>query len=147
MKWAPVLLLSLLAGCADLPRDQDGTLDRLRAGAPLRVGLVSIDRESPHRERLLALAQRSAAAMGARIEITHGPAEPLLMELEEGELDMVLGAFDRASPWYSRVHLIPPLISVDHARGTLEATAALRNGENGWIMIVEREARALAGGA
>ena len=139
-----VLLLALaLCGCDSVPRDQVGTLARIAESRVARIGVVA--GEPPvEAARLQALVQRSAAAVGARPQLVSGAAEPLLLMLEEGELDLVAGAFDRSSPWRRRVHLLPPLATRTVAGSEVETTAAARNGENGWVMVLEREARALA---
>lgn len=100
----------------------------------------------PQAERLDALITRVAAVSGGRPQIAEDTAEKLLMKLEAGEIDIVVGEFDATSPWTRRVHLIPPLARAPHAGAEIEITAAARNGENAWIMLLEREARALAEG-
>jgi hypothetical protein len=145
MKWpALLLLLPALSGCGEFPRDQAGTLDRVREKKVVRVGLVGGAAPSPHAAKLRALVERSAAAAGARPQLVQEASEPLLLKLEAGELDLVVGEFDRASPWYRRVHLLPPLARVQSGEAEIETTAAARNGENAWIMLVEREAKALS---
>jgi hypothetical protein len=145
MKWLPILLaLPVLGACDGFPRDQSSTLERLRQEQVVRVGVVASAAPSPHAARLRALVERSAAAAGARPLVLEEAAEPLLLMLEAGEIDLVVGEFDRSSPWYSRVHLLPPLTSEKRGESEVEATGAARNGENGWIMLLEREAKALS---
>lgn len=147
MKIVPVMLLAILsAACDTIPRDQDGALERIRSEGTFRVGLVSSGAAPARADRLQALLARTAAAAGAVPQITPGASEPLLLQLEEGELDLVLGEFDQHSPWVRRVHLIAPLAQETRAGAAIETTAALRNGENAWTMLVEREARAVTGG-
>jgi hypothetical protein len=136
--------LALSSGCDALPRDQAGTLERVRDYRVLRVGVVASGEAPAHQDKLAALVARVAATAGARPELHPDAAEPLLLQLEEGEVDLVVGEFDRSSPWYHRVHLLPPLAKEERAGSTIETTAAAPNGENAWIMLVEREARALA---
>jgi hypothetical protein len=127
-----------------LPRDQERTLERIAETREVRVGMTAAADQSPHYARLSNLLQRSAVAAGGSPRIEVGAAEALLLRLEAGELDLVIGEFDRSSPWYRRVHLLPPLATRSTGDSELEATAAARNGENGWIMLIEREARALS---
>lgn len=138
------LAIAAAGGCRDFPRDQQSTLERIRSEGVVRVGLVASAAPSPHVGRLRALIDRSAAAAGGRPLVLEEASEPLLMMLEAGEIDLVVGEFDRSSPWYRRVHLLPPLAYETRGESELETTAAARNGENGWIMLLEREARALA---
>jgi hypothetical protein len=141
-----LLFVAATGGCGDFPRDQQGTLERIRTEGVVRVGLVSSAAPSPYAARLGALVERSARAAGARPLILQEASEPLLLMLEAGEVDLVVGEFDRSSPWSRRVHLLPPLASEKRGESEAEATAAARNGENGWIMLLEREAHALANG-
>lgn len=145
MKWLafPLLLLSV-GGCGSLPRDQEQTLERIAETREVRVGVTAAADQSPHFARLFSFIHRSASAAGGSPRIEVGAAEALLLRLEAGELDLVVGEFDRSSPWYQRVHLLRPLASRSVGDSELEATAAARNGENGWIMLIEREARALS---
>jgi hypothetical protein len=145
MKWLvfPVLLLAL-GGCGSLPRDQEQTLERIGETREVRVGMAAAAERSPHFARLFTFIHRSAAAAGGTPRIEVGAAEALLLRLEAGELDLVVGEFDKTSPWYQRVHLLPAIAERSAGDSSLEATAAARNGENGWIMLLEREARLIA---
>ncbi len=132
------ILLLTLAGCAGLPRDPDGTLDRVTREHRVRIGLVDGGAATAWR----GVVERIAASAGARPVVRHGMVEPLLLDLEAGDLDLVVGArFDRSTPWVSRVSLGPPLAATKGDRSTAEHVVA-RNGENAWIMLVERAARA-----
>ena len=141
---AALLVIPALAGCSDFPKDQAGTIERVRAEGVVRVGLIASATPPTDAARLRDLVERTAREAGARPQVLEEAAEPLLLMLEEGELDLVVGEFDSASPWSTRVHLVPPLSSEQHGKSTVEATAAVRNGENGWTMLVERQARAIS---
>ena len=143
MKWLVLLLTAVaLAGCAELPRDPEGTTERIMAERRFRVGIV-VGADAPAVARQRALLARVAAATGARPGIETGSREALLLRLEEGALDLVLGEFDSHSPWVGRVHLLPPLLRVGNGGGETRVGAAARHGENRWIMMVDREARAV----
>ena len=134
MKAWPILLL--LAACGQIPRDPEGTLDRVRASHLIRVGVVAGD-TAEHWQPLLG---RVAAATGAKPRMEQGALEPLLLRLEQGELDLVVGgAFAEKSPWLPRVTLGP----VIRKEADVAHHVVARNGENGWIMLIEREGRAL----
>lgn len=100
----------------------------------MRVGEVS-GAEHP---RLEALLGRLAEQTGSQVSVTSGPAESLLMRLEAGELDLVVGEFDRKTPWSKRVTFSKLVASVDGPHGTEEVKAATRNGEHRWSMEVDR---------
>lgn len=134
MRLLPALLL--LSACGSIPRDPDATLERVRASHVIRVGAVTGDPTAAWRP----LLARVSAATGARPRVEHGALEPLLLRLEAGELDLVVGgAFADDTPWAARVTLGPVLRK--DARVTHHVVA--RNGENAWIMLIERHARAL----
>ena len=83
---------------------------------------------------------RLSRATGARPALEAGAAEPLLTRLEEGGLDLVVGEFAEKSPWSTRVTFTDPIA----VEGPVMLAAAARNGENAWIGLVHREARAVA---
>jgi hypothetical protein len=141
---ALLLLVPALGSCGSLPRDQSGTMDRIREEGVVRVGMIGGPVPPSEAARLRTLVERSAAATGGRALVLEDAAEPLLLMLEEGELDLVVGAFDRSTPWSTRVHLLPPLARERRGKAEIETTAAARNGENAWIMLLEREAKALS---
>lgn len=123
-----VLLLLMLAGCANLPRDPDGTLERVQQEQRFAVGLVADGVGG-------RVVERVARETGAWPRVTRGQLEPLLIRLEEGELDLVVGGrFDAKSPWVKRVTLGPRLANGEHV--------VARNGENAWIALVQRATRA-----
>ena len=146
MKWRLAFGAALaLAGCDRLPRDPDGTLDRIRAERRFRVGLIATGATSVRAEREAAFLARVARATGAEPALKEGASEPLLLELEDGKLDLVVGPLSSESPWVSRVALLPP-VGETLAPQHLLLTPIARNGENRWIMLLEREARAVAAG-
>jgi ABC-type amino acid transport substrate-binding protein len=137
-------LLTASASCG-IPQDSRGTLERVRSARQIRVGLIlaspspALDRQSR------ALLARLSAATGAQPRIVPGDAEPLLTRLEEGELDIVFGRFSANSPWSTLVTLSPPLATARQGKTDILTSAAMQNGENAWIALVEREARSLPG--
>ena len=131
IRWA--LLPLLLAGCGDYPRDTAGTLDRVR-GDSLRIGRASVSGH-PAADRLVRELGRRT---GGNPAIMVGEVEALLMQLEHGELDLVVGAFDKKTPWTKRVTFSKPLASAARGDGTEEIKAASRNGEHAWAMEIDR---------
>jgi DNA-binding transcriptional LysR family regulator len=126
------LVLAALVGCADYPKDVEGTSERL-SGGTLHVGIVADGGAAADRpEQLIAaLAQE----LSSRPEVETGNAEPMLLRLEKGELDLVVGSFAADTPWSTRVTFSKPLLpqtDPDH-----ESKAAVRLGEHRWSMIVD----------
>jgi hypothetical protein len=144
MKLLPFLAaFALAAGCSDLPKDPRGTLDRVTAERQFRVGAIASPAGMAEANR--ALVARVAAATGARPVVEEDAAEPLLVRLAEGELDLVVGEFERKGPWSTHVHMLPSMASRRIAGKEMATGAAAPNGENRWIMLLDREARALGG--
>ncbi|HEY0132099.1 MAG TPA: hypothetical protein VGB57_11910 [Allosphingosinicella sp.] len=131
----------LAASCDSIPADPGGTLERVRGEGLFRVGLIAS--HAPPPEEAADLIQRLSRATGAKAALERGAAEALLTRLEEGDLDLVLGEFAEKSPWAARVTLSEPIV----ATGPHRLAAAARNGENAWIALVHREARAAASAA
>jgi len=137
------VLLACLTGCGNIPRDPESTLDHIRRGHVMRVGWVAgvAHNRAGHWHRLVT---RLAKATGSRPSIEHDALEPLLLMLEAGELDVVVGGrFAEDTPWKTRVTLGPALRTWTTASGSLSERAVARNGENAWIIFTQREAKAL----
>lgn len=140
------LFILALAGCGYLPRDPDGTLERVKAERVYRVGLIA-DGQPPvvALEEAAFLASVSRAT-GARPELRQGASEPLLLDLQDGKLDLVIGKVAPKSPWVQEVAILKPIgemVAPQH----LVITPIARNGENRWIMLLEREVDAVSGRA
>jgi hypothetical protein len=73
--------------------------------------------------------------------VVSGESEVLLTKLENGDLDLVIGHFEKSSPWAQRVTIGPKLKSERQGMAEWHLAPAMRNGENGWIGLVEQEAR------
>ena len=140
-RFALVLAFFAASSCGDFPRDSDGTLERVRAERVFRVGLVAPLDAGNLDPRAKALLQRVGQAAGASPAVETGDTEPLLDRLEEGELDVVIGRFEKNSPWKTLVSFGPPLRVEKHKKTIFHLTAAARNGENAWIGLLEAEAR------
>lgn len=133
-------LALLAAACDSLPRDPEGTLDRIRAEKTIRAGIVAGRQEDElERAYLAAVAER----VGARAVVESGSAENLIGKLEAGEIDLLLGEFSPTTPWITRVSFMPPLAERMTPYGNVLLLAAARNGENEWIGLLHREAEAL----
>jgi ABC-type amino acid transport substrate-binding protein len=141
---AVAALCALVSSCG-LPKDTDGTLERVRAAREFRVGLILGGPRGALDPRARALLERVGRAAGARPRLIGGDAEPLLARLEEGELDLVVGRFTKTTPWATLVSLTPPLATEKQGRTEIILAAAMANGENEWISLLEREARQLPG--
>ena len=149
MRSAPVMILRLLlcvglvTGCSSFPKDADGTLDRVAHDRVFRVGLIAGDRT---RDVAAPFVRAVEAESGARATIVEGAAEPLLLALEDGRIDLVLGETAKESPWQTEVAFLDPLHETPDEQ-KLQLAPIARNGENAWIMLLERAGKKMRGGA
>lgn len=128
-----------LAGCGDLPRDPAGTTERIERTHQIVLGAIDGAEPSARAQEVL---EHVAARLDARVVRVGGHGEALLEALEKGELDLVYGRFAKASPWATHVYFGGPLGPRETVAADERAPRfAFRNGENGWIMRVERAAR------
>ena len=138
--------LALVAACGSLPRDIEGTRDRVESSRVIRVGLFQGSLSGPDRARAAAWLDRLSRATGARPQFVTGAAEPLLSRLQAGELDLVIGEVALDSPWLDEVAVIEPLARHEVGGRTIGLSPIARNGENRWIMLLEREVRDMGAG-
>lgn len=97
-----------LSGCGlTVPKDPDGVMERiegsvLRAGASLHERLVERDGDSATGP-LAELVDDFASEHSADVEWRFGSEEALVVGLESGELDVVIGGISASTPWAERV--------------------------------------------
>jgi polar amino acid transport system substrate-binding protein len=106
-----IAFLLLVAAC-DLPRDSDGTLDRVRGGT-MRVGVVIDTPWTKDSAGVIGgieggMTRALAESLGARIEWIRAPEGELLAALQHRELDLVIGGLRASSPWKQQVALTRP---------------------------------------
>lgn len=136
-----LLPIMLLAGCSDYPRDIEGTLDRVAARGTIAVGIIAGADDAADRPKIDAYLARVARAAKAQPRLTTGAAEPLLLRLESGDLDLVIGEISSDTPWKTDVAVIEPITTRPQGDAELALSPIARNGENRWIMLLERELR------
>lgn len=142
---AIALLAFAVVGCGNLPRDPEGTIERVRSGV-LRAGAVHAPPWVIVADRTIAgseaaLVEGLAGEMGARVEwITGGPTQ-LLEMVERFEIDLVVGGFTDRDPWRDRVAVTQPHYEA-LAQGAVERRVFfLPPGENRWLLTVDRYLR------
>ena len=114
----------LTAGCT-FPADPDGTLERVEGGT-LRAGVSP----SPRMLAEVALIERFAGRLRARVDWTRDGEEHLVKRLEAGKLDVVVGGLTKSSPWKQHAALTRPY----DGRHVMAAPL----GENAWLVRLER---------
>jgi polar amino acid transport system substrate-binding protein len=147
LRFCPLLMatLSLTLACG-LPRDPEGTLDRVRGGT-LRVGFVV---DTPWVTQAGegaggiegAIATELARGLGARIAWTHASETPLLTALHDGDLDLVIAGLTKDSPWAAKASFTRPYYvdtTTMHGEPAEQPhVVAVRPGENAWQVHVEQ---------
>ncbi len=122
----------MLTGC-DLPKDPEGTLERVRGGE-LRVGVLTGNPRADAEDRRVvdALAQ----AVGTRPSFHPGDAHHLLYDLHHGRLDIVIGGLPSKTPFSKDVGLSKSAGPLFRPGEADDRVLAVRNGENGFLRAV-----------
>lgn len=141
--WVGVVLF-VLTGCTGFPADPGDTLERVRGGV-VRVGV------SPHEPwtRLTGvgdpagiepeLVRRFAAGLDAEVTWTPGGEEELMTQLEEGELDLVIGGLTADTPWADKAAITKPYAEArDDAGKVKKHVMAAPLGENAFLLALEK---------
>lgn len=131
----------LLAACERFPSDPGHSLDSIRSSGIIRLGAPQ---EIPSEAN--SLLRRLETATGARVERTSAPLEPLLQGVEDGDIDLVIAPFRHYTPLATANALSPAIRTEGSGEDAIEWRAAMRNGENRWISLVETNARHVARG-
>lgn len=127
--------LITVGACQDFPRDPQQTETLVRTTGVVRLGWVE---GAEADEAGLAALRQISTRTGARIERHHGDSERLLRDLADGKLDLVFGHFAKSSPWAKEVHFGSALgWRAPPPKRDKVPRFAMRNGENGWVMLVE----------
>ena len=98
----------LIAGCERIPRDSQGTLERVRRSGELRVGVTHDPPWSRVEEGRVtggvepAIVERFAASVGAKPRYVTGSESELMEALHAGKLDLVAAGLDKTTPHKKR---------------------------------------------
>lgn len=141
-----VLILTVLtvgSACAPIPRDTDGSLDRITDGV-LRVG---VSENPPWTEvfddgrvagREVDLITGFAGEHSADVEWTPGAESELVMAMVRGDLDVVVGGLTSDSPWEKEVALTRSYAQdVTPDGDTEQMVMATPLGENALLVALE----------
>lgn len=137
----------LLAGCGvEIPADPDGTLRSVRSSGELTVGV------SPHPPFVTLPDGTDGPPAGSEVDLVTGfarslSAEPvwvvggeehLMRQLEEGEVDVVVGGLTARSPWGANVALTRPYLTTVEDGQKTDHVMAVVPGENALLSALER---------
>src|SRR5688572_21576576 len=133
----PLIVLTLLLAACGMPRDPEGTLERVQ-GSSMKVGVA----EHPPWTELgnepagieVELVEEFASELDAEILWVEGSESEILEEIELGRLDLAIAGLTADSPWASKVSFIQPYFTV----GADQHVMAVPHGENTWIVRLER---------
>ena len=133
----------VLGGCAAIPADSEGTLDRARNGT-LVVGVsehppwTSVTNGGVEGTEV-DLIRGFADDIDAQIEWHAGPESVLIGSLADGGLDIVIGGLTSDSPWQEEIALTRSYRAVPAEGGhTEDMVMAIRMGENALMVALER---------
>ena len=137
-------ILPLLAACASVPADPEGTLERVEGGT-LRVG---VSNSPPFTEvggsggpagSEVELVRKFADSLDAEVEFSEAGEETLMQQLSEGDLDLVIGGLSSSSPWTDMAALTRPYAEVTDEYGKKrKLVMAAPLGENAFLVRLER---------
>jgi ABC-type amino acid transport substrate-binding protein len=136
----PRLLPLLCAAACGLPRDAEGTLERVRGGT-LRVGMVVdtpwvTDSAGVAGGVEGALARGLAARLRARPHWVRAPEATLMESLKNRDLDLVVGGVTAKSPYATEVGFTHPYYT--DTRHGKKHVVAVAPGENAFLLEVDR---------
>ncbi len=137
-------MLSLSALACDLPRDPEGTLNRVRGGT-MRVGVferrpwTTLPANGGAGGLEGALIAELARELGARIEWVRATESELLEALKMRELDIVIGGLTAESPWAQHVAFTKPFYTDTIVVGAPPGTRRLEklDGQAVWFNVKE----------
>lgn len=109
-------LTALLLTACGIPRDVEGTLERVQGGT-MRVGITEnapwTDLSSGRPEGVeVDLMESFAVTLQAQVEWFDGSQAELLRALEKRELDVVVGGFTADDPWAQMVTFTQPYAEI-----------------------------------
>lgn len=143
---ASFLLLGLSVvsvGCG-LPRDPEGSIERIRGGV-LRVGvaenspLTKISDKGAVSGEEADMVKELATDLNAQVTWVEGGESELMGKLESYELDLVIGGIPSDTPWKQQVALTDPYDPLDMSDPTeMPHVLALPPGENRWLYELQR---------
>jgi ABC-type amino acid transport substrate-binding protein len=143
-------MLLLGAAACGLPRDASGTLDQVRDGT-MRVGVVqdapwAFDSAGTVGGVEAALVMDVARGEHARVTWVRGAEGDLMKQLQQRQLDLVIGGLTSDLPWAKTLAFTRPYYTDTVTMHTADGPApaprmhvlAAAPGENAWLMRVER---------
>lgn len=109
-------LLALTVGACGLPRDTDGTQERIQRERVLRAGLVRHEpwaylRDGKPAGPEVEAVEQLARTLGAHVAWTVAPESELIHGLKEHALDLVVGGVSAKTPWVKELGAGQPFLT------------------------------------
>jgi polar amino acid transport system substrate-binding protein len=123
-------LAILIAGCDGFPRDSHRTLERVRAGEPLRVGWVKVepwvqvDSAGEPAGIEPELIRAWAASLPARVEWIYGSEAQLAEALQGNALHIAVAGFAADTPWGGQIGQTQPYAETETVIGIAPGISA-----------------------
>jgi ABC-type amino acid transport substrate-binding protein len=133
-------LAVMTASACGLPRDAEGTLERVRATGVLRAGAVTnppyvvTERGGPSGPEVEAV-EAFARGQGVRVGWVVGPEEDLVEQLERFQLDVLVGGITKENPRVKKVGATLPLYE---GAGGKQHVILTPPGENAILLAMDR---------
>lgn len=141
---AAILTAAPLTGCGGpFPADTEGTLQRATGGT-LYVGVTEhepwtmLEDDGDVTGIEPELLEDYAATIDAEIDWTTGSESVLADELDNGELDIVIGGLTSSAPWTGKMAFTRPYATVRDESGQQQnMVMGVRAGENALLVSLE----------
>ena len=140
MRIIPIVLGVFFLVACDLPRDPEGTLDRITAG-DISIGRIAGSKPDPTEEKVL---QSLLSSLQATPHYETGDAEHLVARLETGKIDLMLGGLPEDTVFAERIGLTKPVGQAEIGGEPKRTVFAVRSGENGFLKAVNERIAAVA---
>lgn len=147
-KLAPAALaLTLLAGCGlQIPADPDGTLDQVRESGELRVGVsphppfttLPEGPDGPPGGTEVDLITGFAQSVSAEPTWVIGGEEELVRQLQEGEIQVIVGGLTATNPHLTSTGMTRPYATTQEHGEQVKHVLAVVPGENALLSALER---------
>lgn len=137
-------IAAISSACSELPRDNYGTLERIRREHVLRVGAAEnrpwVEPQSDDVRGLEAeLVQSFARQHGARVEWTRGPQIELAERLHDRQLDILIAGLRANTPLHAKLALTRPYATTRDPDGSsADRVLAVMPGESQLLYQLDR---------
>lgn len=134
----------VLTSCSlQIPTDPDGTLDRVR-GDVLRAGVspnppwTEVDSEDDPVSVEPDLVRGFADRLDAEVDWKIGAESELIPQLQDNQLDLVIGGLNGTTPWSGTIGLTRGYLTrIDDEGDRKDHVMAIMNGENAFLFELE----------